>query len=137
MNPPKAFWAAIVLALIIGSSALLISQMDNLFGKATDGGTHITGTIVLTDRAGTDAMAFVVSLPGTTCDVKFLACIINASLTFETTVVGATLTETSYDKCEILSGNIPSGVYEYRIKGTPSSGSSQIYYSAVAYSCTA
>jgi len=85
MNPPKAVWAAIIFTLVIGSSALLISQMDNLFGKAQSG--KITGTIVLQDGlqfesyVGAEELRFLgsgliapVALPGSACFMTFTVC---------------------------------------------------------------
>ena len=77
MNPPKAIWAAIVFGILIISVGFLVGQVDNFFGKAGHGGAHITGTIVLSDKAnltGNNYFIGNIALPGTSCDVILTHC---------------------------------------------------------------
>lgn len=73
MNPPKIVWAAIAFALVIGSSALLLSQFSNYFSSAQN--PTITGTVVLKDNDTiTPVFMSTLSLPGSTCSVKIVRC---------------------------------------------------------------
>ncbi|RLG12948.1 MAG: hypothetical protein DRN71_05565 [Candidatus Nanohalarchaeota archaeon] len=65
----KVFHAAVIVSIILLSSAVFVSQTDRIFGKAATG-TPITGTIVLFDQGGGDGIKSFFSkiyLPRASC----------------------------------------------------------------------
>ncbi len=141
MQEKKLLYGAIIFSLILISTGFFITQIGNVFSKAA--GT-ITGTIVLSDEIKYEStispgtsLTFPISLPGTSCNVKFTACGNGDGSYHQISVLGiTTLTETSYEQCKILTGTLTSNIYEYRIKVGVSSGIAAVTYAAVAYSCT-
>ena len=111
----KLFQATLIVSMILVSSAIFISQSDNIFGKAA-AGVNITGTIVLHDSSvGVFNDGF--SLPGTTCDVLITAC---SDETYKQLIDGDSLSSPGWSSTHVVNSascNFPD--VECSVGGTP------------------
>jgi len=149
----KVFQAALIVSIVLVSSAFFISQTDNMFGKAA--GQNITGTLILHDYElyGDTTWASSFSLPGTSCETKIVLSGFfghtaqgaqgcwwtgsNAWIKFDGVVQPITLGTVT----NVIDVSIPGGIHqiETRLGWMPSGTCAYIYGKltsvSVAYSC--